>query len=263
MYHLELHKFPGNMARFNLSEEEMLAVVRPWARGEWIEFGERKWNPHEARLTVLEGPQIPVNQLRVGRGWRLAQRQAKDVTASVLAAVAGSPAGQATAAPAPERALATGPHAPAVAPPAPGETAAPPLGEPPHPLGEPAPQDGTSSASDRSPAETRLLVDSLGLQILALLDRGSEPLRAAWELAETRLPGRPASESLALAEQAVRGLLGSRLIVLFTVAAGPGDGATDGDARQAMGEAELEIALSSPAGWTGSAEPSAVRMRRP
>jgi hypothetical protein len=86
MYHIELRQFPHNTCRFNLTEQELLAtVVGPWAREQWIEIGERKWSPHLARLTVLEGPQIPVGQLSMGRGWVNAQRQSEDVTERVIA----------------------------------------------------------------------------------------------------------------------------------------------------------------------------------
>jgi hypothetical protein len=78
------------MCRFNLTAAELQAVVEPWAREQWVELGERKWSPHQATLTILEGPEIPVQQLSMGRGWRTAQRRGDDVTARVLAA-AGTP----------------------------------------------------------------------------------------------------------------------------------------------------------------------------
>jgi hypothetical protein len=87
MYHLELRKFPQNVWRFNLSEQELRAIAVPWARGDWFEVDDRKWSPHQAKLTVLEGPRIPVEQLSMGRGWRTAQRQGEDVTERVLEAV--------------------------------------------------------------------------------------------------------------------------------------------------------------------------------
>jgi hypothetical protein len=99
MFHVELRQFPHNVCRFNLSEAELLAaLVRPWARAEPIDFGERRWSPHTARLTVLEGPELSVQQLAMGRGWRNAQRASKDVTERVLARArepidAGSPEG--------------------------------------------------------------------------------------------------------------------------------------------------------------------------
>jgi hypothetical protein len=87
MYHVELRQFPHNFCRFNLTETELReAVLDAWARGEWIEFGERKWNPHQAKLMVVEGPRIPLEQLSMGRGWRIAEREGEDVTEQLLAA---------------------------------------------------------------------------------------------------------------------------------------------------------------------------------
>jgi hypothetical protein len=87
MYHVELRQFPHNFCRFNLTETELHeAVLDAWARGEWIEFGERKWNPQQAKLIVVEGPQIPLEQLSMGRGWRIVEREGKDVTEQLIAA---------------------------------------------------------------------------------------------------------------------------------------------------------------------------------
>jgi hypothetical protein len=86
MYHVELRQFPHNMCKFNLSERELFdTIVGGWAQGQWIEMGERKWNPHQAKLTVLEGPHLPLEELAMGRGWRNAQHQSEDVTERVLA----------------------------------------------------------------------------------------------------------------------------------------------------------------------------------
>jgi hypothetical protein len=87
MYHVELRQFPHNFCRFNLTDTELHeAVLDAWARGEWIEFGERKWNPQQAKLIVVEGPQIPLEQLSMGRGWRIAEREGTDVTEQLIAA---------------------------------------------------------------------------------------------------------------------------------------------------------------------------------
>jgi hypothetical protein len=87
VYHLELRQFPHNLARFNLDDQQLRAIIEPWARGQWVELGERKWSPHQAKLTILEGPRIPMDQLSMGRGWRNAQRQSEDVTMRLLAQV--------------------------------------------------------------------------------------------------------------------------------------------------------------------------------
>ena len=90
-YHVEVRQFPHNVCRFNLSEQELrVSVVEPWAREQWIELGDRKWSPHQAKLTVIEGAPIPVEQLSLGRGWRAAQRQGRNVTTHVLAAARGA-----------------------------------------------------------------------------------------------------------------------------------------------------------------------------
>ncbi len=85
MYHLELRQFPRNVNRFNLSEQELRAVVEPWTLEKVFEYGELKWTPHQATLTILEGPLIPIERLSMGRGWRTALREGEDVTERVLA----------------------------------------------------------------------------------------------------------------------------------------------------------------------------------
>ena len=85
MYHIELRQFPHNTCRFNLTEQELRAVLEPWVREKFVALGERKWSPHQAKLTILEGPRLDVAQLSMGRGWRAAQRQSEDVTERLLA----------------------------------------------------------------------------------------------------------------------------------------------------------------------------------
>jgi hypothetical protein len=88
VYHVELRKFPHAVWRFNQSEAQVAALVVPWVNEEWIEEGERKWNANEASLTVLEGRELSMSELAMGRGWRNAQRHSQDVTARMLAAAA-------------------------------------------------------------------------------------------------------------------------------------------------------------------------------
>jgi hypothetical protein len=212
VYHLELRQFPHNLCRFNLKEQELRVIVEPWARGQWVELGERKWSPHQARLTILEGPRIPMAQLSMGRGWRNAQRQSQDVTERLLA-----PAQQI------ERSA----------------TGAPPR--------------------DSVPAGGAL-ADSLALELLSLLVDAPAPLSLAWRLASERCPDRSAGECLTLAEQAVRSLLRSSLIVLLPAGTLPADGLTGADA--AAGKEEVELLLRAVLSWTGDGESGGVRIRR-
>lgn len=166
MYHVELRQFPHNFCRFNLTERELReTILNGWACGEWIEVGERKWNSHQASLTVLEGPELPVQQLSLGRGWRNAVRQGSDVTKQLLASVSTK------------------------------ETGAGPTTTEPARISESA----TSDANERKPAG-----DLLARELLALLGKDPVPLLRAWQLALERHPDRTPSECLALAEDFVR-----------------------------------------------------------
>jgi type VI protein secretion system component VasK len=85
MYHLELRQSFHNFNHFNVDDGELRALLEPWVRDQAIELGERKWSPHQARLRILEGPQIPLEGLSLGRGWRTAERESRDVTERVIA----------------------------------------------------------------------------------------------------------------------------------------------------------------------------------
>jgi hypothetical protein len=219
-YHIELRQFPHNLCRFNLGEDELYATIAvPWAGERWIELGERKWSPHQAKLTVLQGPHLPVAQLSMGRGWRNAQREGHDVTERVLAAA---------------RARAEGAM----------QTRAPLPAE-----GSPRFRPAPASAADAAQADVaqapdeKLLADSLGLELLTRLAAGPVPLRRAWELALAHHPDRSASKCLALCERALASLLASGLIALLL------DGGT-GDAPRQLDEGETQAVLRSVEPWT-------------
>jgi len=186
VFHLELRQFPHNVCRFNLSEGELRAIVEPWAREQVVEVGERKWSPHTARLTILQGPHLDVGQLAMGRGWRNAQRQSEDVTERVVAA-----AGEAGDGPGAGAALAVETPAPTVAATdALAVAAVLPSGDP----AQAAPAGG-SLGSDPF---------ALGVRMAALLGPDAMRLLDAWRTAAAESPGLAPSETLALAERAVR-----------------------------------------------------------
>lgn len=169
MFHVELRKFPHTACSLNLSEGELSRIVRPWSHGQWIELGERKWNPQEARLTVLEGPHLAVEDLAMGRGWRNAQRQGEDVTERVIA--------QATA----SREDMEGVK---------GVEGA----------------DGVEDATAGGVAELRKPEEAPGAELRSLLGDDPSALLKAWHLAADRRPELTPSESLALAEATLRSL---------------------------------------------------------
>jgi hypothetical protein len=215
------------MCRFNLSAQELRAtVLGPWSQDRWIEFGERKWSPHQATLTVLEGPRIPVGQLTMGRGWRTAERQSREVTEELLAALAREPASRADAAGGADAARARG------------------------------------AGSDASRADADVLaVDSLGLELLSRLASERAPLRRAWELAGELHPGSPPSATLALAERAVELLLGRQLIVLSRGGETAGEAGEAGEAG-ALDEGETAQTIAAVASWADGEAADGVWMRR-
>jgi hypothetical protein len=173
MYHVEIHQFPHNTCRFNRSDAELRAVVEPWVREQLVDFGEHKWSPHQARLTILEGPQMPLEQLTMGRGWRAAQRQSEDVTERVLTAAR-------------EARVAV---PPALAP----DASQQPLAQ-------------TPAAQGQPPAQGAPLSDplALGVQLASLLGEDPARLLSAWKDVAVRSSGLSPSESLALAERQLR-----------------------------------------------------------
>jgi hypothetical protein len=86
MYHLELRQFPHVGRAFNLTPEDLQArFVGPWVSGQMIEHDERRWSPEKVRLTIYEGPELPLDELGLGRGWGNVVKSSKEVTATVIA----------------------------------------------------------------------------------------------------------------------------------------------------------------------------------
>jgi hypothetical protein len=232
VYHFELRKFPHTVCRYNQSEAQVRAVLVPWVGEQWFEEGEQKWNSNEATLTVLEGPELSMPDLAMGRGWRNAQRRSDDVTERVLAAVREElqPAGAAV-----------------------GEA-----GD-----GRPAGSDAAAAPHSGATADSQLLADSLGLELLGLLDEGPLALSRAWSVSAERLGDASAPESLALAERAVRSLVGRGLAVLREAEAPGADGDEPGSATawRVVAEARVEPALREVASW-GGGERGALQIAR-
>ena len=106
VFHIELRQFPHNLCHFNLDDAALGAIVKAWTTEPFVEIEERKWNPNTAKLKILEGPEIPLDQLTMGRGWRVAERQGEDVSERVL--TAAKEAARAPSAGAPQQAPSDG-----------------------------------------------------------------------------------------------------------------------------------------------------------
>jgi hypothetical protein len=184
MFHVELRQFPHKAWRFNLSEAELRAVAIPWARKEWLEFGERKWNPHEAEITILEGPELAIQELSMGRGWRTALRRSEEITERVLTTIEQA-----------EEERARNQENARIEQAARALTASP----------------EATTTEQESPAHGALVADPLvlGVQLAALLGSQPSQLLAAWQQAAAASPELSPSETLALAEQALAGPIGN------------------------------------------------------
>ena len=262
MYHLELRKFPHVVCRFNQSEAQLRALVIPWTRQEWIEEGERKWNVNEATLTILEGPKLSMPDLAMGKGWRNAQKRSEDVTERVLGAA------QQGAGEGPAKNGGASPGAVAAAGEGKGSGQGARTGSPLAARAGEAPHD-----SDRE-RELDLLGDSLGLELLALLDDGPAAPSRVWLMAHERLAERggvtSAADALALAERAVGSLLGRGLADLHR-SGGKLGGGEDARARQAgdgpqaanlIAHEQCETVLGQVETWTGGGPQPVVIARK-
>jgi hypothetical protein len=95
-FHVEVRTALRHARVFNLSAEEVRqAVLDPWLSHRTVELGDRKWNPEESELRVLEGPELSNPELSFGQGWANAERSSQDVTARVLGAAQESRGGAA------------------------------------------------------------------------------------------------------------------------------------------------------------------------
>ncbi len=195
-YHLEIRDFPRNVNRFNMSGQEIGAVLLAWVQERVFELVDQKWDPRTAELTVIEGPEIPVSGLSMGRGWPTAMREGRDVTDRVIAEA--------------REAIVDGSVARMVqaqeseAPAQPPEAEAPP--EPAPAAAEPAPLDegsGEAALAAVEGGEADQL--ALGVELAALLGPDAARLLAAWREVTGRASGLSPSENLALAERQLSG----------------------------------------------------------
>lgn len=86
-FHVEVTSGLRHARAFNLSGEEVRQkLLDPWLSRRVVELGDRKWNPEESGLRVLEGPELSNPELSFGQGWANAERSSEDVTARVLGA---------------------------------------------------------------------------------------------------------------------------------------------------------------------------------
>jgi hypothetical protein len=93
-YHVEIRRSYRRAWAFNLSAEKLhRTIVGPWLGDRPIELGDREWEPRECRLRILDGPELPPQDLAFGQGWSNAERSGRDVAVELLRKVAPARAG--------------------------------------------------------------------------------------------------------------------------------------------------------------------------
>jgi hypothetical protein len=91
-FHVEISSGFRQRARaFNLDEEVLReTILEPWTADRVIELGDKRWQPRDCKLVVLEGPELEDTDLAMGRGWSNAERASTNVTRELVDG--GSPA---------------------------------------------------------------------------------------------------------------------------------------------------------------------------
>jgi len=81
-FHVEISSGFRQRARaFNLDERTLReTVLEPWSGDRVIELGDKRWQPRDCKLVVLEGPTLEDTDLAMGRGWSNAERTSTNVT---------------------------------------------------------------------------------------------------------------------------------------------------------------------------------------
>ena len=84
-FHIEVTTGRQHARSFNLTEEELRrTVLTPWLSGRALLLGDKKWTRDDGELKILEGPELSYQDLAFSQGWANAQRNAADVTETVL-----------------------------------------------------------------------------------------------------------------------------------------------------------------------------------
>ncbi len=186
-YHVEIRDFPRNANRFNMSGEEIGVVLLAWAQQRVFELGDQRWDPHTAEITVIEGPEIPIPSLSLGRGWTTAVREGQDVTARVIAEAREAIVDGSVARMAQEQEQEAEQSARASQ------------------AAEMAPLDeGSGEAALAAVEGSEVDQLALGVELASLLGPDASRLLAAWREVGARASGLSPSESLALAERQLR-----------------------------------------------------------
>jgi hypothetical protein len=84
-FHVEISAGINHARTFNLSEAVLQrSIVDPWINKRPIELGDRRWQPEDSELRILEGPELSNPELSFGQAWSNAERGGEFVTNRML-----------------------------------------------------------------------------------------------------------------------------------------------------------------------------------
>jgi hypothetical protein len=90
-YHVQIRRSLRRAWAFNLDRDRVSrAVIEPWLAGRTLRLGDREWLPRDCSLRIVEGPELPPQDLAFGQGWNAAERSGEDVTRGLLGEVANA-----------------------------------------------------------------------------------------------------------------------------------------------------------------------------
>jgi hypothetical protein len=98
-FHIELRAGKALGRAFNLPESELVErFIGPLLAGRTIFHSDHEWFPEETEVTVIEGPELGIGEIGLGRGWHNAGKTGTDVTQEILTRYRGRGGAAATAA---------------------------------------------------------------------------------------------------------------------------------------------------------------------
>jgi hypothetical protein len=94
-FHVEISSgFRQHARAFNLDEALLRdTILEPWVSDRIIELGDKRWQPRDSKLIVLEGPELADTDLSMGRGWSNAERSSTNVTRQLVDATSAPASG--------------------------------------------------------------------------------------------------------------------------------------------------------------------------
>lgn len=85
VYHVEMRMGISVVRAFNLSSHDLqVRFLAPLMADQDFVYEGHEWSPRKTRISIFDGPELPLHQLSMGRGWPNVQRTSQEVTVEIL-----------------------------------------------------------------------------------------------------------------------------------------------------------------------------------